>query len=345
MKCFKRAAAIFAAAAFFLALVPKARAISAASSIVIDARTGQVLYERSADRRALIASTTKIMTGYLICRDCDLDREVTVPAEAVGVEGSSMYLKPEEQLTLRDLVYGLMLQSGNDAAVALAVLSEGSVENFVAKMNAEAQALGLENTHFENPNGLDGEQHYSTARELATLTARAMECEAFAQVVGTKSVTTAGRTLTNHNKLLWQLDGAEGVKTGYTKAAGRALVSSVDHEGRRIIIVTLNAPDDWNDHKELAQEARAQYTATELVAAGERAVPVEAWGLHIHTVDLVAEDTVRYPLLEGETVSTRILAPSHIFGQAAAGTVGGLMEFYLNGEKIGETKLLWSGDS
>ena len=343
MKWFKRAAALFAAAALFLGMVPKTQAVSASSAIVMDALTGRVLYEHNADKRSLIASTTKIMTGYLICRDMDLDETVTVPAEAVGVEGASMYLQPNEELTVRDLVYGLMLQSGNDAAVALAILAGGTVEGFVAQMNEEAQVLGLENTHFENPNGLDGETHYSTARDLAVLAAKAMECEAFAEIVGTKTVNTAGRSMSNHNKLLWQLEGAEGVKTGFTKAAGRALVSSVQYEGRRFIIVTLNAPDDWNDHKALAQEAKEAYTMTELIGAGETAASAEVWNRHISTLDLVAEEAITFPLLPGEEVKTRIIAPDYVYGQVDAGEVGGIAEFYVSDKKIGETELRWSG--
>ena len=229
--------------------LPSAPAISARCAIVMDADTGEVLYEKEADRRSLIASTTKIMTGYLVCRGMDLAAEVTVPAEAVGLEGSSMYLREGETLTGRDLLYGMLLHSGNDAAEALALLCAGSEAAFVAQMNETAAALGLTQTHFSNPHGLDSEENYSTARDLARLAAAALKEPLFRRVASTRTVTVAGdRVLTNHNRLLWQYEGCVGVKTGYTRAAGRILVSAARRGGRTLICVTLNDPNDWQDH-------------------------------------------------------------------------------------------------
>lgn len=226
-----------------------APSISAQCAIVTDAETGEVLYEKNPDRRSLIASTTKIMTGWLICRDLDLEAVYTVPPEAVGVEGSSLYLQEGEQLTGESLLYGLMLHSGNDAAVALAIADCGSEAAFTARMNRAARALDLENTAYANPHGLDSDGNYSTARDLAKLTAAALRDETFRRVVSTKTVTVDGdRVLTNHNKLLWRCAGCVGVKTGYTKAAGRILVSACERDGRVLICVTLNDPNDWADH-------------------------------------------------------------------------------------------------
>ena len=149
------------------------------------------------------------------------------------MEGSSLYLKAGERITVRELLYGLMLRSGNDAAVALAIATAGSMEAFVGRMNEKAQALGLTNTHFENPNGLDGEVHYSTARDLAKLSVCAMQNETFRAVVSSKSFTENGRSFTNHNKLLWRVDGADGIKTGYTKRAGRILAGSAVRDDLR----------------------------------------------------------------------------------------------------------------
>ena len=226
-----------------------APSVSAQCAIVTDAETGEVLYAKNPDQRSLIASTTKIMTGWLVCRDLDLEETYSVPPEAVGVEGSSLYLQEGETLTGEALLYGLMLHSGNDAAVTLAVACRGSQEAFTARMNRAARALGLDNTSYANPHGLDSEGNYSTARDLATLTAAALRDETFRRVVSTKTVTVDGdRVLTNHNKLLWRCEGCIGVKTGYTKAAGRILVSACQRGGRTLICVTLNAPDDWQDH-------------------------------------------------------------------------------------------------
>lgn len=232
----RKAAAAFCAAAFLLGSVPAARAasvcpppqVSAACAALIDGRTGQTLYEKDADRRALIASTTKIMTGLLVCEAGETDRRVTVPAAAVGLEGSSMYLKRGETLTRRDLLYGMMLHSGNDAALTLAISVSGSEQAFVRQMNLRAQALGLRQTHFANPHGLDSGENYSSARDLAALAQAALQNQQFRTVVGTKTIACAGRTLTNHNKLLWRYDGCIGVKTGYTRHAGRILVSAAE---------------------------------------------------------------------------------------------------------------------
>ena len=225
--------------------------VSARCCLVMDAGSGEVLYEKNADERSLIASTTKIMTGLLACRLVDLDAAFEIPPEAVGVEGSSMYLRAGETLTGEDLLYGMMLHSGNDAAVALAIAASGSEDAFAAEMNREAAALGLNNTRFANPHGLDDPDNYSTARDLARLTAAAMSDENFRRVVSARTKTVGTRALTNHNKLLWTCEGCIGVKTGYTKAAGRILVSAAEREGRTLIVVTIDDPDDWSDHKRL----------------------------------------------------------------------------------------------
>ena len=232
----------------------EASAVSAKSAIVLDGTTGRVLYEKQADQQMLIASTTKIMTALIVCEQCNVLDRVRIPKVAVGIEGSSMYLREGEVLTVQELLYGLMLHSGNDAAVALAVYCGGTVEGFAQLMNDKARLLGMENTHFVNPNGLDAPGHYSTARDMATLAAFAMDNPIFAQTVATKTVTAAGRALRNHNKLLWQVQGADGVKTGYTKAAGRILVSSATRQGRWLIAVTMSDPNDWQDHKLLLDQ-------------------------------------------------------------------------------------------
>lgn len=250
-----QAAAAVCAAAFALTAGGDACAapmqLSAKCAVLMDAQTGEVLYEKNAGQRALIASTTKIMTGLLVCEQPDLDRTVTVPDCAVGVEGSSMYLKKGEKLTLRALLYGMMLHSGNDAALTLAIAAAGSEAAFVRQMNLRACALGLSDTHFANPHGLDSGENYSTALDLARLARAALENEMFRAVVSTKTIECAGRTLTNHNKLLWRYEGCIGVKTGYTRHAGRILVSAAERGEERLIAVTIADPDDWRDHTAL----------------------------------------------------------------------------------------------
>ena len=224
-------AALLAAVSF---LPVRARAMSAEKAILLDGTTGRILFEKRIDEQSLIASTTKIMTALIVCEQCNVLDRMRIPKEAVGIEGSSLYLQEGEVLTVQDLLYGLMLHSGNDAAVALAIYCGGTVEGFVELMNDKAHNLGLSGTHFANPNGLDSPGHYSSARDLATLAAYAMENPIFYQTVSTKSMKIGQRYLTNHNKLLWRVEGADGVKTGYTKAAGRILVSSATRNGRRL---------------------------------------------------------------------------------------------------------------
>ena len=269
------AAALLAAV---LILPGEAYAVSAEKAYSLDAVSGRVLFDKNADSRSLIASTTEIMTALVVCERCNVLDRMRIPKEAVGIEGSSMYLREGEVLTIQELLYGLMLSSGNDAAVALAICCGGTVEGFVELMNDKARLLGLRNTHFENPNGLDSPGHYSSARDLAVLAAYAMENPIFAKTVSAKTVTAGQRYLRNHNKLLWMVDGADGVKTGYTKAAGRALVSSATRDGRRIITVTLNDPNDWQEHKALLEEGFSRFHVQRIVTAGDRVGTVEVVG-------------------------------------------------------------------
>ena len=242
-----------------LLVLPRAGAVSARGAVVIDADTGETLFEQNADSRLPMASTTKIMTALVALGEGDLDRVYIVKPEYAAVEGSSMYLKAGETLSLRDTLYGLMLASGNDAAVAIAGEC-GGMTAFVGKMNAKAAELGLMDTHFDNPNGLPSDTHYTTAHELAKITAAALKDPVFRQIVSTKSCTVSGHALSNHNRLLSMYDGAIGVKTGYTRAAGRCLVSAAERNGRTIIAVTLNDPNDWNDHMEMLDAGFAQYS-------------------------------------------------------------------------------------
>ena len=236
-----------------LSLVPartEALEVSAAAAVLMDADTGEILFEKNADRRMLIASTTKILTALVVLEHARLDEVVTIQPRHMA-EGSSMYLKPGETLTVETLLYGLLLCSGNDAAVALADHCGGSVARFVGWMNETAQRIGMTGSSFANPNGLDDEQHYSTARDMALLAAYAARNPTFVRLCSTRSVTVGGRTMTNHNKLLQSVEGCIGMKTGYTKAAGRTLVSCVRRDGRTLVAVTLQDGNDWADHAEM----------------------------------------------------------------------------------------------
>ena len=316
-------------------------AVSAEHAILVDALTGRILYERRADEQSLIASTTKIMTALVVCEQCNVLDRMRIPKEAVGIEGSSMYLREGEVLTVQELLYGLMLQSGNDAAVALAIYCGGTVEGFAELMNDKARCLGMENTHFENPNGLDSPGHYSTARDLAVLAAYAMKNPVFAKTVSTRSVRIGERYLTNHNKLLWQVPGVDGVKTGFTKAAGRILVSSAYREGRRLICVTINAPDDWKDHKMLLEDGFSRYSHQDLITAGQELGSVEVIGGQEQAVSLIAQEDFSYALAEGEQVSFCLPAPGFVYAPVARGQEAGYVHILVNGTAVGKVAVVY----
>ena len=332
-------AAILVAAVFLFPT--KVGAISAQKAIVLDSVTGRVLYEKNADDRSLIASTTKMMTALVVCQQCNVLDRVKIPAEAVGVEGSSMYLKEGEILTVQELLYGLMLHSGNDAAVALAIYCGGTVEGFAQLMNDKAHALGLEDTHFVNPNGLDAPGHYSTARDLAELARYAMSDPIFAQTVSTKQVKCGERYLTNHNKLLWQVEGAEGIKTGYTKAAGRILVSSAKRNDRRLICVTINAPDDWHDHAKLINEGFEAYSVRRIVSAGDLLGTTEVENGETQTVELLAGKDFDYALRTEET--PRVELPEHgfVYAPVVEGAEAGVAYVMLADTVIGRVPMVY----
>lgn len=232
---------------------------SAAAEIAMELTTETVLEEGNADCKLPMASTTKIMTAIIIVEDCNLDEVITVPDAAVGVEGSSIYLKKDEEINIRDLLYGLMLRSGNDSATALAIHHSGSVEKFVEEMNARAALIGAGNTHFTNPSGLPDNEHYTTARDLCKIACYAMRNETFKTVVSTRSYKGNFRSYANKNKMLYTYDGANGVKTGYTLKAGRCLVSSAERNGMDVVTVVLNCPDMYERSKALLDNAFNRY--------------------------------------------------------------------------------------
>lgn len=333
-----------AAALLAAILVFPCNALSAEHAMLLDAQTGRVLYEKNADQQSLIASTTKIMTALVVCEQCNVLDRFQIPKEAVGIEGSSIYLQEGEILTVQELLYGLMLHSGNDAAVALAIYCGGTVEGFAEMMNDKARRLGMENTHFVNPNGLDAPGHYSTARDMAALAAYAMENPIFAKTVSAKTVNITGRSLRNHNRLLWQVDGADGVKTGYTKAAGRILVSSATRQGRRLIAVTINAPNDWQDHKDLLENGFSGYQVRKIVSQGESLGNLQIAGGQSGTVELLASADFAYALAEGEEPQIKLSGPGFVYAPVARGQEAGFAYVCLGDKMIGKVPMIF-GDT
>lgn len=311
-------------------------AISAQRAYVMDAVSGRVFFERCSDQRGLIASTTKIMTALVVCEQCNVLDRMRIPKEAVGIEGSSMYLKEGEILTLQELLYGLMLSSGNDAAVALAIYCGGTVEGFAEMMNDKARVLGLTDTHFENPNGLDSPNHYSTARDLAVLASYAMNNPIFQKTVSTKNVKIDDRYLTNHNKLLWRVAGADGVKTGFTRAAGRILVSSALREGRRLVCVTMNDPNDWQDHAALLENGFSGYSIQRIVSEAEQVGTMEVAGGQSKKVRILAAADFDYALAPGESCQLALPGPGFVYAPVVEGADAGWCYVLIGGNAVGK---------
>lgn len=329
-----------------LSLFASAGAVSAQGAVVLDADTGAVLFEQNADKQLPMASTTKIMTALVAISEGDLDRVYTVKKEYTGVEGSSMYLREGEQITLRDTLYGLLLESGNDAAVAIAGEC-GGLNAFVQKMNDKAAELGLQNTHFDNPNGLDGETHYTTARELGIIAAAAMQDETFRQIVRTRNYRAGEHTMGNHNKLLSMYDDAVGIKTGFTKRSGRCLVSAAERNGRTLVAVTLNAPDDWNDHMAMLNSGFAQYEEVQLHTAGQVLGTKRVFGGDAVSVPLMAQRTVSAYLSpqERDALQTVEYSENICYAPVVKTAIAGKIEYRIGNKVLAEDNLLYGGAS
>ena len=272
--------------------------VSAESAILIDSQSGRILYEKNAHERMGMASTTKLMTALVALSLSDKDRVISIPSEAVGIEGSSVYLVEGEQLTLEELILALLLSSANDAATAIAISISGSVEAFAEQMNDYAESLGLSDTHFTNPHGLYDKEHYTTAAELGLIAAEALKNETIRQIVAKQKATIPhdgvkdARLLVNHNKLLKSYDGAIGMKTGFTKKTGRCLVSAAEREGLSLICVTLNAPDDWQDHTSLLNFGFESFERRLYYAVGEFSYALPLSDSHKNSVSLTNTEPI-----------------------------------------------------
>lgn len=311
---------------------------SAKAAAVINGDTGEVLYSQNADTRLPMASTTKIMTSLLLCEHGNLEKEITVTADMLKVEGSSMGLLPGDTVTLHDLLYGMLLASGNDAANVTAIAVSGSVKAFAELMNRRAAELGLKNTHFVTPSGLDAEEHYTTARELALLAAFALKNEEFAKAAASKTATLCygnppyKRTLSNHNKLLKLYEGAVGVKTGFTKKSGRCLVSAAQRDGKLAVAVTLCDPDDWRDHAALLDYG------LDLIGQTSYTPQISHFSLPVIGSDNENLDVFIEPYiintLETEKISCKIDLPRFLYAPVSRGETVGYAEYSFNGSVI-----------
>ncbi|MDO4552215.1 MAG: D-alanyl-D-alanine carboxypeptidase family protein [Bacillota bacterium] len=325
--------------------------VSARTAVVIELNTGAVLYEKNMDEKVYPASTTKILTGLLAVESGDLQRQVKVSSNAAGKEGSSIYLAAGELLSMEDLLYGLMLRSGNDAAVAIAEGVDGTVEAFVESMNRRALELGAENTHFVNPNGLFDEEHYTTAYDMALIARAAMSNEAFRTVAGSREWTADRETgkymqFYNKNKVVYEYDGGTGVKIGYTTASGRTLVASSQRNGMELICVVMDAPDWFQDSYALMDYVYENYTMQTVAEQGRILKAVTLRRGEKEFVYVGAAETAAVPVkrdgssvvtIEYET-GTRVPAPVSRWQEA------GSLKVFSDGEQMLEAPLCYLED-
>ena len=356
-----RAAALGLSLCLVGALCPVARAagpeVSAQSAVVLTADTGTVLFEKDGHTPRPVASTTKIMTALLALEAAQEqgDPLVDITQEMVAVEGSSMGLQAGDSISLTGLAAGMLLASGNDAANAAALYLDGSLESFAARMNQRAAALGMEDTHFVTPSGLDGEDaqglgHLSTAYDMALLARAALEDQAFRQLCSSPSLAVEFAepvkrvTYTNHNKLLTQYPGCVGVKTGFTKEAGRCLVSAAERDGALLIAVTLNAPNDWQDHTALLDYGFSQVELYPL-AGGDVRLTVPVVGSPVEAVSLRGSNggEVTLPLGQGAQVERVVRVPKFLYAPVEAGEQVGEICWYLEGQLLGSAPLTAAG--
>lgn len=339
----------------FFAVVPthsvEAVEVSAEACILMEAATGRVLYEEHAREKRPMASTTKIMTTLLTIESGDLDKEFPVDSDAIHVEGSSMGLQEGDLVSKRDLCYGMLLPSGNDAANAAAVAVAGDIPSFLRMMNERAAEIGMTRTCFATPSGLDGEGHGASAYDMALLTRTAMQNPEFREICAKSSASVCfgnppyDRTLYNSNKLLGMYEGVIGVKTGFTDNAGRCLVSACERDGVTLLCVTLDAPDDWNDHQKLYDYGFSSVQCMELPAPEDICIPIV--GSAAEQVRLHPAESISIGAWEGDcsAVHTRVLKAPFAYAPVQQGDVLGTLEYYYDDTCIAAVPLLAAEDA
>ncbi|SHE44345.1 D-alanyl-D-alanine carboxypeptidase [Seinonella peptonophila] len=325
--------------------------VSAETAILYDMDTKKILFQKHADQKMKIASITKIMTAILAIERGKLDQPITINGRAVGVEGSSIYLKVGQKIPLRALLYGLMLRSGNDAAVAIAEAIGGSVDGFVYLMNQKAEQLGMSNSHFANPHGLDSENHYSSAYDMAILTTYAMKHPVFQEIVKSKVAKFDWpgqdwqQVFRNKNKFLTLYPASDGVKTGFTKKAGRTLVTTAKKGKHHLVCVTLRASDDWNDHRNL-YEYGFQKLSTQAIPQGEKILNTSIFNRNKQQLQIITQQPFAYPIDDQEKRQLRIQPMIAYPLQTVhnSNEVVGHLRVFLHGQYLGAVPLIssWS---
>ncbi len=336
-------ALIFLCRPFSIKALASAPSVSAESAVLFCANDDSFIFEKNADSRMPMASTTKIMTCITALESCELNDIVCICSDSVGVEGSSLYLNAGDRLTLCDLLYAVMLRSANDAASAVAYHVAGSIEAFADMMNEKAASLGLDNTHFTNPHGLHDETHYTTARDFAILTSYALKNADFRKIVSTTDYTvvlnegSCKKPIVNHNKLLRIYEGANGVKTGFTKSSGRCLVSSAERDGVLLVAVTLNAPSDWNDHISMLDYGFSQYTRTTVYETGQLSRTFQIVGCE--SVEAANAEPFSAVIRKGSEISVKIEAKQLMFAPVSKGETIATATVYADGKELGKINL------
>lgn len=322
-----------------------------AKSAILCTESGILLYEKQADVPLPMASITKVMTAVVAIEmlgtddvEAGMKREVAVDVRAVGVEGSSVYLKPGEKVTIEMLLYSLMLESANDAASAIAYALSGSEDAFVEAMNKKAEELSMNTTVFKNPHGLSEDGHYTTARDYARLMAYATENPLFREIISEKKKIYQSadgeltRVLTNHNRLLHTYKNMIGGKTGFTKLSGRTLVTAAEKDGVRLICVTINASDDWNDHTALYEKS-FEIIKTEALTPEKYTVTVPVACGNGQSVTCAVKEEISVTVKPGAEITVKYFCPNILFAPIEAGKEVGRAEFYADGVKVAAGKL------
>lgn len=333
------------------ALSVRADAVSAKAYILMDAQTGEVIIAKNESARLPMASTTKIMTTLLTLESGDLDSEFVIDDRALLTEGSSMGLCYGDAVTKRELCYGMMLPSGNDAANASALKLAGEYTDFADMMNDRARKIGMKNTNFVTPSGLHDKEHYSTAQDMALLTREALQNEDFREICSTKSIKLSSENwqgdkyLTNSNKLLTKYEYCIGVKTGFTDEAGRCLISAAEKDGVTLICVTLNAPDDWNDHIAMLN---AGFASAKLAEPQDicRDFTVAAVGGVYDSVQCKLAETPKFTAVNGflPEITEKIYMPDFVYAPVKCGDTVGYVEYFTANGVIGRTDIIAAED-
>ncbi len=330
-----------------LCITPQANAqtniTTSAQACVLMYEDGRCLYEKNADDKNLIASTTKIMTAIVALENTALNDVVKVKREHCTVEGSSMYLKAGERYTVKELLLGLLLASGNDSALALADYTAGSTEEFVKLMNGKAAELGMCNSQFANPHGLDAKGHYSTARDMAKLMLYCMENEEFRTLCATYTVKIKEQDFTNHNKLLKTYPGCIGGKTGFTNAAGRCLVSCCEKDGIRLVCVTLSDPDDWRDHTMLYDYAFENWILHDLTKQINYQVPLISGSKE--SLSLIPAEEIKIYAPKNEKIELKAEIPVFIFAPVKMGETAGKICVIIKNNVVAQSALVYGEDA